>query len=129
MSKSAYTAPCRFCGQITQFEAGPLTREQEIEEATMRCDCGDAALYQIKKEQERKALENIRALFGSETGEDDEGRTAISILNAAVSEILEGKVEKITLNLTGGIKAIISVNRSGEIKVERVETKKRQLTG
>ncbi len=43
--------------------------------------------------------------------------------------MLDGRLEKIALNLAGGIKAIISKSSKGEIKVERVETKKRQLTG
>lgn len=71
MSKMVHIAPCRFCGQTIQFESAPLTEEQEIEEATMRCDCIDAELYQMRKKQEKTALGNISALFGENAGEQN----------------------------------------------------------
>ena len=127
--KEMQTAPCRYCGQIVQFEAeGALTGEMSGEMAALNCDCEDAVAHQIWMRQEKKALSNVRRLFGKEAGiavsED-----VITILNAAVLEICKNELEKISLNLQGGIKATISRNSKGEIKVERTETKKHQLLG
>lgn len=52
----------------------------------------------------------------------------MNILKAAVEEIYNGGLAKVTLNLRGGVKDCISQNSKGEINVERTETKKQKLT-
>lgn len=129
--KQIQTAPCKFCGQIVQFEEEKsLTDEQAMEMAVMECSCEEAVMYRKWVQQETKALENVTAFFGEEAEPRNmEGEGIVAILHAAVHEICNGELEKITLNLPGGVKATISQNGKGEIKVERAETKKRQLTG
>lgn len=68
-------------------------------------------------------MANIQELFGEGQEVSEE---VIAILNAAVLRVCIGEVEKISMNLPGGIKAAISRNSKEEIKVERTETKKRQ---
>lgn len=128
--KQIQTATCRYCGQIVQFEAGKaLTDEQAMEMAVLNCGCEDALAYQKWMGQEKKALENVQKLFGEEAEpENRESEGIVALLNAAVLGICNGEVEKATLNLPGGVKAAISQGKDN-IKVERTETKKRQLAG
>lgn len=128
--KQVQTEACRYCGQIVQFEAeGALTGEQAMEMAALNCGCEDAVAYQKWMKQEKKALENVSKLFGE--GAEKESRESdgiLSLMNAAVLGICNGELEKVTLNLPGGIRAAISQGKEN-IKVERVETRKRQLAG
>lgn len=130
MKKTATTAACRFCGQMTQLEGdGELTEAQAEEEATMLCKCEAAKEYQKEKQRKEKALNNIQALFGVGTlPEKRAGEGIINLLNAGTEEVYNGGLAKITLNLRGGVKASISQNSKGEINVERIETKKQKLT-
>lgn len=130
MGKELQTAPCRFCGQMVQIEYGyKLTEPQAQEEATMACTCIEAVEYQKEKTRKEKALQNVSALFGGDAPPDKRaGKGIVNILRAAVEEIYTGGLAKVTLNLRGGIKASISQNSKGEIKVERTETKKQELT-
>lgn len=131
MGKTIQTAPCRYCGQIVQFESGELlTDEQALEMAVLECSCEDAKAYRRWQLNEKRALENVQRLFGEKaSAKDMAGEGVIAILDAAVCGICGGEIEKITLNLPGGVKAGISINTKGEVKVERTETKKRKLTG
>ena len=130
MSKVVQTAPCRFCGQMVQFESeADLTDPQKEELATMTCTCDRAVEYQKEKQRKEKALKNVSVLFGEDaTPEKRIGEGIVNILRAAVEEIYTGGLAKVTLNLRGGVKASISQNSKGEINVERTETKKQKLT-
>lgn len=128
--KQVQTEACRYCGQIVQFEAeGSLTSEQAMEKAVLNCEREDARAYKKCMKQEKKALENVSKLFGEGAEkENQESDGILSLMNAAVIGICNGELEKITLNLPGGIRAAISQGKEN-IKVERTETKKRQLAG
>lgn len=126
-----HTASCRFCGQIVQFEGkAGLPEEELVELASRNCQCEQAKEYGKWWQQEEIARANISSLFGDGAEpENREDEAIIELLNAAAAEICHGEVEGIAMSLQGNIKAKISRNSRGEIKVERVETKKRQLTG
>lgn len=130
MKKIMQTAPCRFCGQMVQFEGDKdLTDPQKEELATMTCACSDAVEYQKEKQRKEKALKNVSVLFGEDAmPEKRVGEGIVNILRSAVEEIYTGGLAKVTLNLRGGVKASISQNSKGEINVERTETKKQKLT-
>lgn len=130
MKKTMHTAPCRFCGQMVQFEGDyDLTDPQKQEQATMMCKCAEAAEYQKKKLRKEKAIKNVQALFGEDASPDKRASEKIvDILTAAVEEIYTGELARVTLNLRGGVKGIVSQNGKGEINVERIETKKQKLT-
>ena len=130
MKKIMLTAPCRFCGQMVQFEGdSDLTDPQKQELATMTCTCSEAVEYQKEKLRKEKALKNVSVLFGEDaTPEKRIGEGIVNILRAAVEEIYTGGLAKVTLNLRGGVKASISQNSKGEINVERTETNKQELT-
>lgn len=124
------TAECRFCGQLVQLNGDcELTPEQAEEKAVMNCKCAEAVEYQKKKLRKEKALKNISVLFEEDAEPEKRIReNLIDILRAAVEQIHDGVVEKISLNLRGGVKASVSQNAKGEINVERTETKKQKLT-
>lgn len=130
MKKIMQTAPCRFCGQMVQFEGeADLTDPQKEETATMTCTCDRAVEYQKEKQRKEKALKNVSVLFGEDAAPEKRiGEGIVNILRAAVEEIYSGGLAKVTLNLRGGVKASISQNSKGEINVERTETKKQKLT-
>lgn len=130
MKKMIPTAECRFCGQLVQLDGDcELTPEQAEEKAVMNCKCAEAVEYQKKKLRKEKALKNISTLFGEDAEPEKRIREdLIDILQAAVEQIYDGTMEKISLNLRGGVKASVSQNAKGEINVERTETKKQKLT-
>lgn len=124
------TAPCRFCGQMVQIESEEkLTKPQAEEQATMTCNCMDAVEYQKEKQRKEKAMKNVSVLFGEDAlPEKRTSEGIVNILRAAVEEIYNGELAKVTLNIRGGVKASVSQNSKGEINVERTETKKQKLT-
>lgn len=130
MRKIMHTAPCRFCGQMVQFEGGyDLTDPQKQETATMTCTCAEAAEYQKKKLRKEKAIKNVQALFGEDASPDKRASEKIvDILRAAVEEIYTGELARVALNLRGGVKGIVSQNGKGEINVERIEITKQKMT-
>lgn len=130
MKKIIPTAACRFCGQMIQLDGDcELTQPQAEEKATMTCQCPEAVEYQKEKQRKEKALKNVSVLFGEDAAPEKRiGEGIVSILQAAVEEIYSGGLAKVTLNLRGGVKVLISQNSKGEINVERTETKKQKLT-
>lgn len=130
MKRMIHTAPCRFCGQMIQFEGDhDITEPQKEEKATMGCTCSEAVEYQKEKQRKERALKNVSLLFGEDAAPEKRiGEGIVDILQTTVEEIYSGGLAKVTLNLRGGVKACISQNSKGEINVERTETKKQKLT-
>lgn len=129
MEKVMVTSACKFCGQLVQMEFEREVTELQAEEtATMKCDCYQAKEYQIEILRGRKAKRNIMRLFGSDATGVKISENVVSILMAAADEICNESIQKIALDLSGGIKAIVSQGKKGEINVERIETKKQKLT-
>ena len=129
MEKVMVTAACRFCGQLVQMEFEKEVTEAQAEEtATMKCDCNQAVVYRLEILRSRKAKRNIMRLFGSDATGVKISENVVSLLMAAADEICNESIQKIALDLSGGIKAIVSQGKKGEINVERIETKKQRLT-
>lgn len=130
MKANMITAQCRFCGQVVTFQQDKVFTEKEKQErATLECYCKGGESYRKIVRRKEKALENIALLFGGENEiEEDVGDSVVKLLRAGVDSINANSLEKMTLNLRGGIKAVISQNSKGEISVERTETAKQKLT-
>lgn len=130
MKKIIPTAECRFCGQLVQLDGDcELTEKQAEEEATMRCKCAEAAEYQKMRKRKEKALKNISLLFGEDAGSEKQiDKNIVDILKTAAEEICNENIEKISLNMWGGVKASVSRNAKGEINVERTEIRKKKMT-
>ena len=75
-----------------------------------------------------KARKNVIRLFGEGAEGTKISDNANELLLAAVDEICSENIRKIALELPGGIKAVISQGKKGEINVERIETRKQKLT-
>lgn len=133
---------CRFCGQCIDLDAVADTERLEadcakspsvvadvaVEIATLNCNCSEGIPYRAQQKKKNKVMKNISALFGEGAPEgkkipDD----IVDILERVGSLLCAARIEKATINLRG-VKASLSVNSKGEIKVERTETQKQQLT-
>lgn len=132
MEKIGY---CRFCGQMASI--GPdapdaldvLDEDQLIERATLSCNCDGAVKYRAAVQRKQKALKNVTALFGDDAPKEKRLPTMIvQLLKDAAELLCDDRMEKMTLNLWGGVKATLSQNSKGEIKIERQETQKQQPT-
>ena len=118
--KVVFAGECPFCGQFVSVEVeAPWTEEELKDAAAMACECQEANQYRIRKKRKERAHSKINELFQ----EDCWG--LIGLLDAAVELILMDHLDKITLDTSDGIKAKVSVNSKGNIKVERSVTLRR----
>lgn len=132
MGKIGY---CRFCGQMASIAADAfdtleeLTEDQLVERATLSCNCDGAVQYKAEIQRKTKALKNVSALFGDDAPKEKRlPARVVRLLQDAAEMLCDDCMEKMTLNLWGGVKATLSQNSKGEIKIERQETQKQQLT-
>lgn len=110
------TAPCKFCGQVNIFkwnELTPISYEQEVEEATMVCNCDSAQWYQRRQTRINEANLKIKSIFTEP--EEAEGK---EILLKAVPYVVDDKLKNITVKTTSGIKATLSLGSGDEPKVK-----------
>lgn len=123
---------CMYCGQYTSFsfESG-LTQEERNRHATRYCNCREAQYYTRLEEQIESAKFRIGMLFGE--GAEDYGfsqvknEESIAFLETIAEQIANRNIQSAQVQLTGRIKAKISLAVKGNIKVERSETTKQQL--
>lgn len=110
---------CRFCGQIRMLHTlGAMSDEMCIEAATQLCDCMEADSYTRHLRKKEKAYDRIRTVYG-DLPEDIQ-----NVMCAAVDLMVEDRMERVTFNITGKLKAQISVTSKGNIKIDRTETRK-----
>lgn len=118
------TTCCPYCGQYITLETIGEVGEEKLQElAAEQCECGGAKEARRKKQQREKLEKNICKLFGETFPE------ASDLLIAAICPIQEYNLAAIQIDTGLGIKAKLSVNQKGEIKVEKSETKKQVLQG
>lgn len=100
---------CQFCGQVL------LDNE---------CDCPQSQDERRKVKKIEDAKSRIHLVFVADISEDciPPSDEVIEILNDCVEQIVRHKLNSITFDLPGGIKAKISKSRKGSIKIERIET-------
>lgn len=120
-------AACKFCGQIIADcdVSQAKTEEEALEMGTMQCNCGNAMIYQRKRQQAESAKEEICALFG----EDDELHNIkkcepeiIEFLKKSVDLIADGKIYKLSCGISGGGTADIKCDSKGKVTVQRAFT-------
>ena len=115
-----FSGCCPFCGQYVQVELEDSWTEEELmDAAALACECFEAGNYRIRKKRKERAHGKINELF------QEDCRGLISLLDAAVDLILMDHLDKIALNTSDGIKASVSINSKGNIKVERSMTVRR----
>ena len=123
---------CVYCGQYSSFgfQSG-LTQEERNRHATRVCTCREAQYYARLEEQIESAKFRIGMLFGE--GAEDYGfspvknEASIEFLGTIAEQIANRNIQSAQVQLTGRIKAKISLTVKGNIKVERSETTKQQL--
>lgn len=99
--------------------------------ATRVCTCREAQYYARLEEQIESAKFRIGMLFGE--GAEDYGfspvknEASIEFLGTIAEQIANRNIQSAQVQLTGRIKAKISLTVKGNIKVERSETTKQQL--
>lgn len=111
---------CKFCGQCHQIEVvGKWTDDMLNEAATERCKCEEAGIFRVKKRRKEKAERKIIELFREDCGE------LMEMMKDAVNLIMDGPLNKVVFHTETGVKATISVNNKGNIKIERSEAIRR----
>lgn len=106
---------CKFCGQSYAFQTvGEASEERLTEWATEKCDCTEAKEERKLRMDERKAYQNIQKLF-------KDSKTA-QILMQAVWPILTCEIDSIAIDIGGGVKASMGLNKNGRIKVQKRTT-------
>ncbi len=117
-----YTGTCRFCGQMGTAKGEPgWEREQVNEAVTCCCQCSDAREYARQKEQIEKAKRRVREVFGTGAGEKALDIEIVESLYLFVDMLAARKLQAVTMDLGGGLKAAVARTAKGNIKVERTE--------
>lgn len=119
-SSEIQTGACHYCGQVYQFETdGKATAEQLDAWAAEKCDCAAAQTERRHGEQADIAKHKLDILLGENFGEAKE------LLYAAIDQIVDYKLNKITLDIGKGVRLSVGVNAKGAVKSEITQTKKR----
>lgn len=113
---------CRYCGQTRAFPDGGNWSEKELDEAaTGLCKCADAQRAREAEKRQKDTVAQVREIF----------RKDIEILNLMeelVPPVLSGEIRKVTIESDDGVKAAMSLTRSGKVSVSRKQTSSRAVT-
>lgn len=126
------TGCCRFCGQArAETYTCEGTQEEKDEIATENCTCTKAKIYARRKREIENAKNNIRILFGEEARDRGlhplSSEEILSLLDEIARLIAYRQILAVTVNVTGTLKAKLSVTSDGNIGVERIDTEKNKL--
>jgi hypothetical protein len=134
---SDYVGYCRCCGQQIILDREYDSEEETSWEATRMCSCpqsGETYLaYRRRQNQIDTTRANIRELFVDTLGDtiaaipQDVSDATVAILEAAVIPIVDGILNKVTVDISGGVKAQICRRRHADVTVSRFDAVKRQL--
>ena len=114
---------CKFCGQLVSANVPDDADENVLQEiGTEHCSCWEAEKYRKRKMQVSQAKIEISALLQSEDktrGIKKVDKKVVELLNTAADLMGEGIIHKISVNITGGGTANITIGSSGKISVQR----------
>ena len=114
---------CKFCGQLVSANAPDDADESILQEiGTEHCSCWEAEKYRKRKIQVSQAKIEISALLQTEDktrGIKIVDKKVVELLNTAADLMGEGVIHKISVSITGGGTANITVGSSGKIAVQR----------
>lgn len=109
------TGCCHYCGQIINLETDGKRTEAELDRmAQHKCDCVGARRARRIENTEQ----NIDELFAEQFPEVAE------LLKKAAPLIMQYKLNKITIDTGKKVKAVLTMNSKGMIKVEKNYTAK-----
>lgn len=114
---------CIYCGQTRMVEIGDEipTKEEVNKRATEQCECEAARHAQERSKVQLEAEDNVERLFRKEFP------VTANMLKAAVIPIMCGEIDKISIDTGRKVKGQITITSKGNIKVERIETRKTVL--
>lgn len=116
---------CRYCKQLFRLETFIAWQQEKCNEAaTELCRCIKSITHQKHKAKKERAEKVIENKFGekSQTKLSEETR---ELLKMIAGELAAERISKGTVSIEGGkLKVTISESNKGNIKVERVLTKK-----
>lgn len=122
---------CRYCGQIAGTAKSFDHQDEADEWATAHCTCSGAMQERRRKEELADACMRIDMLFGEESEEQFNLRSAdeetVALLKRAARDIVEGTVSSVQLKHPSYGKAEIGTNSKGTITVKRSATRVCQL--
>lgn len=117
---------CKFCHQMYSFETLDIPVTDEIidslnRRATEVCSCDDAKEWRKKIAKQERALDNIEEMFGKDYPEVAE------ILKGSVDALMNYRIDKIQIDIGGGVKADMALNKNDNVIVNRTVTVKKTL--
>lgn len=90
---------------------------------TELCDCSEASAHTWKKERKEKAEKYIDEQFGKKSKDEVEEEVQ-QFMRDAVENIIENRIDSVSIGITAKAKAKIAITSKGLIKVEKVKTEK-----
>lgn len=109
------TGCCHYCGQVINLETDGKRTEAELDRmAQDKCNCYGAA----RARRIESTGKNIDKLFGEDFPDVAE------LLKAAAPMIMQYELNKITIDTGKKVKAVLTMNSKGAIKVEKNYTAK-----
>ncbi len=116
---------CRYCKQLIRLETFIAWPQDKCNEAaTELCGCIEAIIYTKRKAKKERADKVIEKKFG-DTSTTALPEKTIELLKRIAGELAAERISKGVINIDGGrLKVTISESNKGNIKVERVLTKK-----
>lgn len=116
------TGACVYCGQMGAVKVPEFATEAEVDkEVSLHCDCKMAKEAVKKRMRIEQAQENVQELFGNQ----DE--IVVCFLKESVRLVGNDLIKKIKVDVSGNVKATISMTAKNMIKVEQSETKKKAM--
>lgn len=117
--KTLHDGCCGFCGQVVQYGNETL-REAGMDPglaAQLACDCMEAKIFQTRRENIMKGIKKVEGIAGSGS-EKPLPEEVVSYLRHAAGDIVDNRMQKITVQVSGIEKVTVAATRKG-IKVSR----------
>ncbi len=109
---------CKYCGQVRIVkvpEKKDLPEEVLDQIATDECDCDRA------KQQRERAEKIERAEITIENMAPEKEKQAADIMKAALPEIVDLRIRKISISVSSDVSYTLSRGKDGEVKIRRQE--------
>lgn len=121
------TGPCKFCGQIGTFmwnEETPITEEEEMEQATLQCNCDSAKWYKDRAYKINAANERLDNML-----QQAEEQRALKALKEIVPALYDEEIFSIAINIGNGTKVDMRCKIKEDkkiIKIKRTDVEVRE---
>ena len=123
-NENLYDGFCEFCGQVVQYDEETLHEAKGDRKvaAKLICDCIEAKVFQRKRKNITKGIQQVNAIVGRDSG-NPVSKEMISYLHRSVANIVNRKMIKATVQISSREKVEVKMTNKG-IKVSREIKKK-----